>query len=306
MPLSALLEGDFFNSYIKTGNLAMISENHPDTDNMYVLKNGVLRLELPRELYERTGLVGKPIRDTGRKHIKTRYAIEIELRLSSMVHGKKGFERIVWAFENVLNNPVSWLFHDFNEVSASTDDSKETLPLSRHHPTNVTSQATMIDAAVITLPMSLYTMTEAAASNIDEDDYLALLEWLSLVVLDSPRILPNDKIDPYLCQYEVPGGDSALATDIVVLSWRGFIMAEWVTNFYLKLLVAIRKQHRGWFALSASSFKTEAIEAAEGYTLLTLPSSNAELQAAESLPAHGTMNMEYILWEMTSGSDVQP
>lgn len=34
-----------------------------------------------------------------------------------MLHGKKGFERIVWAFKNVLNRSVTWLFHDFNSIS---------------------------------------------------------------------------------------------------------------------------------------------------------------------------------------------
>lgn len=29
-----------------------------------------------------------------------------------MLHGKKGFERIVWAFKNVLNHSLTWLFHD--------------------------------------------------------------------------------------------------------------------------------------------------------------------------------------------------
>lgn len=29
-----------------------------------------------------------------------------------MLHGKKGFERIVWAFKNVLNASRTWLFHD--------------------------------------------------------------------------------------------------------------------------------------------------------------------------------------------------
>jgi ribonuclease P/MRP protein subunit RPP40 len=38
--------------------------------------------------------------------------VEINLRLPSMLHGKKGFERIVWAFKNVLNSSVSWLFCD--------------------------------------------------------------------------------------------------------------------------------------------------------------------------------------------------
>ena len=34
---------------------------------------GVLRLEMSKALYERSGLCGKPIRDGGRKHLKTRY-----------------------------------------------------------------------------------------------------------------------------------------------------------------------------------------------------------------------------------------
>ena len=35
-----------------------------------------------------------------------------------MLHGKKGFERIVWAFKNVLNHSVAWLFHDFTANSS--------------------------------------------------------------------------------------------------------------------------------------------------------------------------------------------
>ena len=37
-----------------------------------------------------------------------------------MVHGKKGFERIVWAFKKVLDNSVTWLFHDLNTKLDST------------------------------------------------------------------------------------------------------------------------------------------------------------------------------------------
>lgn len=132
----------------------MISEGFPGTDNVYTLKDGVLkyshtfsrhsnkyrinafgytgilRLELPKDVLERTGLTGRPIKSGGRKHTKERYCkcgfslfllwysrltfavVELNLRLPSMLHGKKGFERIVWAFENVLNESVAWLFCD--------------------------------------------------------------------------------------------------------------------------------------------------------------------------------------------------
>ena len=32
-----------------------------------------------------------------------------------MVHGKKGFERVVWACKNVLDSAVTWLFQDLDE-----------------------------------------------------------------------------------------------------------------------------------------------------------------------------------------------
>jgi hypothetical protein len=32
-----------------------------------------------------------------------------------MLHGKKGFDRIVYAFKNVLTTPVTWLFHDLGK-----------------------------------------------------------------------------------------------------------------------------------------------------------------------------------------------
>jgi len=40
-----------------------------------------------------------------------------------MVHGKKGFERIIWAFKNVLGTSVSWLFHDLGEEIDGQDRS---------------------------------------------------------------------------------------------------------------------------------------------------------------------------------------
>jgi uncharacterized membrane protein len=42
--------------------------------------------------------------------------VELNLRLPSMLHGKKGFERIVWAFANVLTQSMAWLFHDLEDT----------------------------------------------------------------------------------------------------------------------------------------------------------------------------------------------
>ena len=78
----------------------MLSEGRPGLDELYSLRDGtqnsysywvpigffvmivrgesqhgvgILRLEVSKALYERSGLNGKPIPDGGRKHLKTRY-----------------------------------------------------------------------------------------------------------------------------------------------------------------------------------------------------------------------------------------
>jgi hypothetical protein len=43
--------------------------------------------------------------------------VDINLRLPSMLHGKKGFDRIAYAFKNVLTSPVTWLFTDLRAQS---------------------------------------------------------------------------------------------------------------------------------------------------------------------------------------------
>lgn len=83
------------------GNVVMLSEGRPGLDNVYYLDGGtlalqalfvclhvtnreqpgVLRLELPKEVYERTGLNGQAVRDGGRKHGKARFGIILHCSL---------------------------------------------------------------------------------------------------------------------------------------------------------------------------------------------------------------------------------
>lgn len=101
---------------------------------LHLRRTGQLRLELPKQVYERTGLVGYAIPDGGRKHEKTRFgmshfrwrrkillsviaAIEVDLRQSSMVRGKKGFDRLLWACKNTLTDPVAWVIHETSNLS---------------------------------------------------------------------------------------------------------------------------------------------------------------------------------------------
>jgi ribonuclease P/MRP protein subunit RPP40 len=230
MPLSTLLQGDFFNTYIKRGNISMLSEGRPGLDPLYTLHEGVLRLELPKELYERCGLVGHAIPDGGRKHIKSRFAVEVNLRQASMVHGKKGFERIVWAFKNVLSEPVKWLFHD--HWTSQTLESGS-IPLSLHEPANKEAEPVVARLKDVQVP-DMRSWSEEPER--DNDDAIALLDWLGMVAMDSPRISASDSIDPFLARYEVPGRESAATSNLVKVCWHGFVQSQWIRQLLHKCM----------------------------------------------------------------------
>ncbi|KAL6717877.1 hypothetical protein ACLMJK_003962 [Lecanora helva] len=232
MPLSALLEGDFFNLYIKSGNIMMVSEGRPGIDDKYTLKDGTLRLELAKENYERSGLLGKAISDGGRKHMETRFAVEIDLRQPSMLHGKKGFERIVWAFKNVLNHSVTWLFYDWKYKSE--DESQK--PIAKHHPVTkqVAAHKTKTDAVLV------FDLLQGKAEDSNEDFEewaFQLYEWLSLISIESPRVNIDDSIDPYLCRYQIPSPQADLrqSQSFIKITWHGLVPHEWTRTLFVEL-----------------------------------------------------------------------
>ncbi|GFF23004.1 hypothetical protein IFM58399_00132 [Aspergillus lentulus] len=275
MSPSALLEGDFFNTYIKTGNILMISEGLSGSDNVYTLKDGILKLELGKEVYERTGLTGKPIRSGGRKHAKERYLVEINLRLPSMLHGKKGFDRIVWAFKNVLDHSVAWLFYDLAPGTNGISEGDPTLK--GNHPQIIDCDVSRTNYRnIITPSFCETTFIEASSENILKDDSENLCEWLAMVALGSPRVSKDDNIDPYLSRYSVPDNAPVSSTDLVSLKWHGFVPASWILDLFITVLRETASKSSlasTWFALSSSALGREAVEANDGYTIMLLPRS---------------------------------
>lgn len=228
MSLLDILTGPFFTTYIKTGTIALQSRGRPDIDSIYTLYNGILRLELPRDLYERAGLSGSPVRDGGRKHIKERFAVEINLRLPSMVAGRKGFERLKRAAENVLNTSTQWLFADLNG-GLHADDA----PITTFAPDIRAVTPSTIQTLVTVPPMALARASQGQyADMLFEDEALEFLEWADLVQMGSPRVQVGNKVDPFLSRYSIPG--SELGTfkkqEVVHVSWHGFMPTEWARD----------------------------------------------------------------------------
>ncbi|KAH8177755.1 ribonuclease P 40kDa (Rpp40) subunit domain-containing protein [Sarocladium implicatum] len=206
MTLGQILERQFFRSYIKEGHILMLTSGKKAIDDTFVLQDGTLTLYLGKESYEKAGLVGRPYGAKGNRKLKPRWVINLDLKSSSMVHGKKGFDRLLYACENVFSQPFTWLFSNLSAEVPSPDPLQQYSPEQAIcHPSSnegieTTKVAMHIDPSIVA--SGDRPAMEAAAAD--------LYEWLSLVRLDSPRIQTGDSIDAYLSRYDAP--DAATGT----------------------------------------------------------------------------------------------
>ena len=105
-----------------------------------------------------------------------------------------------------------------------------------------------------------------------EDEIAAaeLLEWLSLVAMDSPRVREADDIDSYLCRYDIPDFatsspsvssesgasrlESAVVQDLIRLRWHGFMGSSFITKIFAAAIKATSTEDGEWFAMRAEGF----------------------------------------------------
>jgi ribonuclease P/MRP protein subunit RPP40 len=104
-------------------------------------------------------------------------------------------------------------------------------------------------------------------------------EWLSLVSLNSPRIDPEDRIDSILSRY-IPPGESLTSSQLVKITWGGFISPSWAHKTFIQTLLASPKN--SWFSYSACGFGNGSSQHSKDCTILKLPDCQNE----------------YLLWEV--------
>jgi ribonuclease P/MRP protein subunit RPP40 len=172
-----------------------------------------------------------------------------------MLPGKKAFDRIIWAFKNVLNASLAWLFYDLRSPNL------ETVPnaLAAHSPTIKTIKPDVTPLRNALLPTFKSQQADDNDEESQRDDATELLEWLSLAMARSPRILSSDSLDPYLCRYRP--AETSTPANLTLFQWRGFAPAAFVQ----KILLAATKASvgdEGWFALGGAAFS------GEGYMIL--------------------------------------
>ncbi len=230
-------------------------------------------MELAKESYERAGLQGVPVSSGGRKHVKARYresiacpsyaqgswgdsdlliVVEVNLRLSSALHGKKGFDRLVWAAKNVLHQSLNWLFLNLNAGIATTQnvsswyiltcsadlEAQTEGPLGAHHPTVQTLACSKQQLAESLTPAALTTClvhSAAPSSEETEESVYDILEYLDMAALDSPRVQASDHIDSFLSRYTVPDPSKSLCS-LQRITWNGLTSSQWVLELMCSIV----------------------------------------------------------------------
>ena len=113
----------------------------------------------------------------------------------------------------------------------------------------------------------------------DFEDYAVdIHEWLSLILLESPRINFDDKIDPFLSRY-APPGDSFFNSKLVKVTWQGFISPSWAHKTYIQMLLAVPQDE--WFAYSVVGFGDGPLGESRTSTILKLPDAPNEFVSWE-------------------------
>ncbi|KAF8472079.1 ribonuclease P 40kDa subunit-domain-containing protein, partial [Kalaharituber pfeilii] len=263
IPLSAILAHDFFNKYIKIGNVVMLSEGRIDVDNVYCLSDGKLRLSLSKESYERAGLIGKPARFGGGRKGQ-RWLVEFDLRSDKMMHGTKALERLVWCFSEVLKEPVTFLFCDLNQTTSQTDCLilQKLKAIARDILPSISISESLI---VPSFMPPLGTAPDGSSDYAIEawkEWALDLHEWIGMALIEADRIRADDKVDPYLSNYQV-NEPAKTARRIVTIRWRGMIAANYIesvcNDITTKLAAKSLPTEEAWTAITVHGFENSPI-----------------------------------------------
>ena len=144
---------------------------------------------------------------------------------------------------------MTWLFYDFDSKSdhgkailitvsldikdADSNTAAIETPIIKHHPVTKICSPEKKTIGEVRVP-NFGPLTIPESDDDYEDWALETYEWLSLVALDSPRILSEDTVDPFLSRYQTPHIDSK-DLSVVVLTWEGFIPMVWIMHLFISL-----------------------------------------------------------------------
>jgi ribonuclease P/MRP protein subunit RPP40 len=154
-------------------------------------------------------------------------------------------------------------------------------PLEAHFPVKTIISPKILPDIKVNLPILTPTLEAGTVDGAEFEDYaVELHEWLALLLLESPRVDPGSKVDPYLCGY-IPPSKSTTNTSLVKLTWKDFLPASWAHQTFVQVLLAIPRE--SWFVYCVGGFAEGWSRESKNCTILRLPDAPNE----------------YILWDVS-------
>jgi ribonucleases P/MRP protein subunit RPP40 len=285
-PLGHLLENPVLDTLFKLpgSNILALSEGIPGVDNKFNIQKGKLTLDVDRDVYERLGLQGSIIKATGaRQHVKNRWRVEVDLRAPSSVGGKKGFDKLRAATgeKGAAGMGKTWMLADAAGLGGGVkllDEGLQSLHL-------LVCDALVEEGRGVDGVLVPHSLSRGLVEELDEEDCWALLEWVDLVALDSPRVTQADSVDPYISRYTAPKPNTA--GNLRVMKWQGLMSSEWLTRLLIEIIKISRQyKSRDWLAVSVTSHDIEAVGGTDGYTIALQPKAVAT-ETENGLPQEG-------------------
>lgn len=107
-----------------------------------------------------------------------------------------------------------------------------------------------------------YFTLSTASTAVEDGNAQIMEEWLSLIVLESPRTKVHHKPNPYICRYKVPEKDESRPKvpensqgSLTVIHWHGFLPHSLAVD----LLILAKKAAActSWWAMRSKGFRHE-------------------------------------------------
>jgi ribonuclease P/MRP protein subunit RPP40 len=147
-------------------------------------------------------------------------------------------------------------------------------PLDGHFPTKKTASPKVSQPIKVKMPLIKPPTDADSLYGADFEDYaIDIQEWLSLVLLESPRVNSDDNIDPFLSRY-VPPGDSFTNSKLIKVTWQGFLSPPWVHKTFVQMLLCVPQDE--WFACCVVGFGDGPLGESKVCTILKLPDATKE------------------------------
>lgn len=148
-------------------------------------------------------------------------------------------------------------------------------PLAAHYPTKYTSHPEVSEGLLVKVP-SLKPPPAILNSSLELEEFATdIYEWLSLLRLESPRVNANDKVNPYLSGYTVPGdAEDNQNHKLCRISWQGFIPPTWTQQILADVIHTLPS--KSWFSLGATTFARGITGDSADCTILRPPNSLGE------------------------------